>query len=142
MMRDEQGAGVFLQSINEAELRLKQRELQQLQDGQVQQLRAVIGSLQDQLDGLRRQMAGLKEDYTYNLELLEAKDTEINRLDVVVKNAQLSQEHSEATIKSLLLKIDSLESQELEKISKITKEKAENKVLLLLFLAIKTAVFN
>ena len=58
MMRDEQGAGVFLQSINEAELRLKQRELQQLQDGQVQQLRAVIGSLQDQLDGLRRQMAG------------------------------------------------------------------------------------
>ena len=132
-MRDEQGVGVFLQSINEAELRLKQRELQQLQDGQVQQLRAVIGSLQDQLDGLRRQMAGLKEDYTYNLELLEAKDTEINRLDVVVKNAQLSQEQSEATIKSLLLKIDSLESQEFEKISKITKEKAENKVILLLF---------
>ena len=142
MMRDEQGVGVFLQSINEAELRLKQRELQQLQDGQVQQLRAVIGSLQDQLDGLRRQMAGLKEDYTYNLELLEAKDTEINRLDVVVRNAQLSQEQSEATIKSLLLKIDSLESQEFEKISKITKEKAENKVILLLFLAIETAVFN
>ena len=133
MMKDEQGVGVFLQSINEAELRLKQRELHQLQDGQVQQLRAIIGSLQEQLDGLRRQMAGLKEDYTYNLELLEAKDTEINRLDVVVKNAQLSQEQSEATIKSLLLKIDSLESQEFEKISKITKEKAENKVILLLF---------
>ena len=142
MMKDEQGVGVFLQSINEAELRLKQRELHQLQDGQVQQLRAIIGSLQEQLDGLRRQMAGLKEDYTYNLELLEAKDTEINRLDVVVKNAQLSQEQSEATIKSLLLKIDSLESQEFEKISKITKEKAENKVILLLFLAIETAVFN
>lgn len=112
----------------DVEIRSKQKELADLQESKTQQLIASIANLELRNKDLQKKHQILVEDYSYNLELLEAKDAEMGRLDALVKASQDDRDAAEHRVKSLLLKIEALESKELERACKAKEDRARNQV--------------
>lgn len=110
------------------ELRLKQREVQQLQENRYQRLLDSKLQLEKQLDDQRNKFRILSEDFSYNLELLEARKSELLRQDRIILEMSQEKENQHAKMKSLLAKIDYLEEKEEERKTAEIEERARNKV--------------
>ena len=110
------------------ELRLKQREVQQLQESRYQRLLDAKLQLEKQLDDQRIKFRILSEDFSYNLELLEARKLELQRQDRIILETNHEKENMKAKMKSLLAKIDYLEEKEEERKAAEIEERAKNKV--------------
>ena len=112
----------------DSEVRLKQRELQELQESRVLRLNEAIASTQVQLSELSNKYQILREDYSYNLDLLEAKDIEIIRLDESLRVSNEERISLIANIKTLNIKVESLENKEVQHNIKSQQDKANIKV--------------
>jgi chromosome segregation ATPase len=121
---------------SDSELRAKHRELQELQENRTLKLHDAIHQLEAKLTESNHKMIILKEDYAYNLELLEAKDHEIQRLDDEIKQHGSEKDRMEQQVRSLCMKIETLEASEAERESKRTSDKVQNKVAIFIQLII------
>ena len=110
------------------ELRLKQREVQQLQESRYQRLLDSKLQLEKQLDDQRNKFQILSEDFSYNLELLEARKLELLRQDRVIQEISQEKENMLAKIKAVLAKIEFLEEREGQRKAAEIEERARNKV--------------
>jgi chromosome segregation ATPase len=121
---------------SDSELRAKHRELQELQENRTLKLHDAIHQLEAKLTESNHKMIILKEDYAYNLELLQAKDHEIQRLDDEIKQHGSEKDRMEQQVRSLCMKIETLEASEAERKSKRTSDKVQNKVAIFIQLII------
>lgn len=71
----------------------------------------------------------LRDDFQYNLTLLEARDQEIQRLSQIEVNLLNDLEVKENEIKKLLQKIDKIQLKESENYQKYQAERSKTKVL-------------
>ena len=112
------------------ELRVKQREVQQLQESRYQRLLDVKVQLEKQLEDQKIKLRILSEDFSYNLELLEARKLELQRQDRLIQEISLEKDQAYARVKSLLAKIEHLEAKEEERKAVEAEERARNKVFI------------
>ena len=112
------------------ELRVKQREVQQLQESRYQRLLDVKVQLEKQLEDQKIKLRILSEDFSYNLELLEARKLELQRQDRLIQEISLEKDQAYARVKSLLAKIEHLEAKEEERKAVEAEERARNKVVI------------
>ena len=112
------------------ELRLKQREVQQLQESRYQRLLDSKLQLEKQLDDQRNKFQILSEDFSYNLELLEARKLELLRQDRVIQEISQEKENMLAKIKAVLAKIEFMEEREGQRKAAEIEERARNKVVI------------
>jgi preprotein translocase subunit SecF len=144
---------ITLENISDL-VRSKQQELNNFHDLQIQQLEKVIDisssilsfyfvlfifsflSLVTQgiddrnklLSEASRKFNLLKDDFQYNLTLLEARDVEIQRLSQVEVNLLNEIEFKENEIKILAQKYDKLQTKERENYHKYQEERSKTKV--------------
>ncbi|CAL8303721.1 unnamed protein product [Lota lota] len=72
----------------EAQLANKEREWKELQTLRVRQLEGSLKDAQEQLSSLRQCFKQLREDFQYNLSVLEDRDRELERYDAIAAKAQ------------------------------------------------------
>lgn len=114
-------------SITEV-IRAKERELQKIQDLRFAQLEKTIEDRDQLLLDCSRQYQQLKDDFQYNLRLIEARDKEIGRLEGIIEKQGKEKEELEQQVRNLLTRIDSMQHKEKELIDKLDQDKAMNKV--------------
>eukprot|EP01038_Epipyxis_sp_PR26KG_P013803 gene13803-18513_t len=111
-------------------IRQKERELHDIHDLRCNQLEALLQERDTLLMDASRRFEQLKEDFKYNLALIEARDQEINRLEGIVKVQSKTLEDSNIEIKQLNTKVDLYETKESERTKKLEHEKITNKRIL------------
>jgi len=109
-------------------IRLKERELHEIHDLRCGQLERLVEERNQAAVESRRQFELLRDDFQYNLTLLEARDQEIRRLEAVLTDKSTTIEENEAHIRGLTGKIDRMEVMELERVEKLAQDKATNRV--------------
>ena len=67
-------------------MRQKQEELLEIHEYRVREAEARTTSKESECEDLKRKLAKLKEDFQYNLRLMEDRDDELRRYDVVIDN--------------------------------------------------------
>uniref|UniRef100_A0A8C5BM58 Coiled-coil domain containing 57 n=1 Tax=Gadus morhua TaxID=8049 RepID=A0A8C5BM58_GADMO len=72
----------------EAQLATKEREWKELQTLRARQLESSLKDAQEQLSSLRQRFKQLREDFQYNLSVLEDRDRELERYDAEAAKAQ------------------------------------------------------
>lgn len=72
----------------DAQLANKEREWKELQTRRVQQLESSLKDAQEQLSSFRQRFKQLRDDFQYNLAVLEDRDRELERYDAVAAKAQ------------------------------------------------------
>lgn len=113
---------------NMAELiRSKERELQQIQDLRNLQLETMLEERDRLLVESSRRFEQLKEDFQYNLQLIEARDVEIERLESQLTAKDDEMHQAEENIKALSMKLDHLHQKEVERLQKADQERQQNK---------------
>jgi uncharacterized protein (DUF3084 family) len=129
-----------LQSISEV-IRAKERELQKIQELRFSQLEKTIDERDKVLAESNQRFEKLKDDFQYNLRLIEARDKEIKRLEGIIdKQAKLNEE-LERENKVLNNKVETLQQREKERVDKFEQDKVMNKVSYFLFLFLFTRIF-
>lgn len=116
-----------LTSISEM-IRSKERELQKIQDLRTAQLEAMIEERDQLLLESSRRFEQLKDDFQYNLTLIEARDKEINRLEKSLEQEKKHNTELESQSKALLTRIDTMQLKEQERLERAEQDKAINKV--------------
>ncbi len=109
-------------------IRAKERELQKIQDIRFAQLEKTIEDRDQLLIESSKRFEQLKDDFQYNLRLLEARDREISRLEGIIEKQGREKEDLESQVKNLLSRIESIQQKEKERIDKFEQEKALSKV--------------
>lgn len=92
------------------------------------QLEASIRQRESMLLETQQKLDLLKDDFQYNLKLIEARDKEIERLEEVVIGYRKRGEEMEEKIKSLSGKIEVLQQKEVERQEKVEQDKLMYKV--------------
>ena len=118
-----------LQDITQL-IRIKEKELHEIHDHRCQQLERQIGERDNLLIESSKRFEQLRDDFQYNLALLEARDQEIERLESHVKQITLELNDSTAERRALRGRIDILEIKETERFEKHEETKAANKRIL------------
>ena len=111
-------------------IRLKERELHEVQDMRYNALEKLVEERDHVNAELSRRFDQLKEDFSYNLTLLEARDQEIERLEGNLKEKSTSLEDSEAERRTLVTRIEVLELRESEREEKHLAERNNSKRIL------------
>jgi chromosome segregation ATPase len=111
-------------------IRAKERELQQIQDMRNAQLELMIVERDKLLVEASKRYDQLKEDFEYNLSLIEARDIEIERLEKNLLHHERDKQSFEQQIRSLSARLEMLQQKELERIQKMENDKINNKVRL------------
>lgn len=119
-------------------IRAKERELQKIQDIRFAQLEKTIEDRDQLLIESSKRFEQLKDDFQYNLRLLEARDREISRLEGIIEKQGREKEDLESQVKNLLARIESIQQKEKERIDKFEQEKALSKVFNIVFLHCST----
>eukprot|EP01031_Cornospumella_fuschlensis_P033287 gene33287-40270_t len=111
-------------------IRLKEKELHQFQDIRNSQLEAMIAEKDKKIQEMKQKFELLKDDFQYNLQLIEARDKEIEKLDLLVKTTQKKNDELEQRVKGLNNKIDHLQLKEAERTEKLEQDKLMHKRVL------------
>lgn len=72
----------------EAQLALKEREWKELQALRIQQLEMALAETTEQLSTQRERFLRLRDDFQFNLHVLEERDKELERYDALVVRVQ------------------------------------------------------
>lgn len=111
-------------------IRLKERELHEIHDLRVKQLEKVIEEKEGVLMNAQGRFEQLKEDFRYNLTLLEARDQEIDRLEktLTATNQQLLDCDTER--RSLVGRVELLELREVDRVERFKQDQLNSKRIL------------
>lgn len=109
-------------------IRAKERELQQIQDMRNAQLEAMILERDKLLLESSKRYEQLKEDFQYNLTLIEARDQEIERLEGSAQQSERVCEELQLQVRSLSARLEALQQKEVERLQKMDSDKQNNKV--------------
>lgn len=109
-------------------IRAKERELQKIQDMRFTQLEKTIEDRDMLLLESSKRFEQLKDDFQYNLRLLEARDREITRLEGIIEKQGREKEDLEQQVRNLLSRIESMQEKEKERMDKFEQDKALSKV--------------
>lgn len=99
----------------EAQLACKEREWKELQALQIQQLETALGDATSELSVQRERFLRLRDDFQYNLCVLEERDKELERYDALAARAQTEDSARREEVSELRIEIaklqDALEEQ-------------------------------
>ena len=109
-------------------IRIKEKELHEIHDQRCGQLEQLVTERDTLLIESSKRFEQLRDDFQYNLALLEARDEEIERLEghILKTNTELS--ITDTDRRALKGRIDLLEIRETERFEKHEENKAANKV--------------
>ncbi|XP_076014658.1 coiled-coil domain-containing protein 57 [Genypterus blacodes] len=105
MLSDDEGKPVDLQ----AELTIKEREWKELQYLRVHQLESSLKKAQNELSALRQRFQHLREDYEFNLAVLDERDRELERYDAVTARALTEESNRQEQLSQLRRQVARLE---------------------------------
>mmetsp|Transcript_23967 Transcript_23967/g.35178 ORF Transcript_23967/g.35178 Transcript_23967/m.35178 type:complete len:820 (+) Transcript_23967:246-2705(+) len=111
-------------------VREKERELHEAHEMRCLQLESIIEDREKLLSEATRKFGLLKDDFQYNLTLLEARDSEISRLtqsEIALKN-ELDSKEAECT--ALSKRLESMQAKEIDRIEQSNEYKARTKQML------------
>ncbi|XP_074518583.1 coiled-coil domain-containing protein 57 isoform X2 [Halichoeres trimaculatus] len=95
----------------EAQLASKEKEWKELQAARVHQLENSLRKAQEECCLLRKHQQQMKEDFQFNLALLDERDRELERYDVVTSRALTWEDKRQEEVKQLRLQVSRLEEQ-------------------------------
>lgn len=109
-------------------IRIKEKELHEIHDQRCGQLEQLVSERDNLLIESSKRFEQLRDDFQYNLALLEARDHEIERLEGHIQTINSELGVSDAERRALKGRIDILEIKETERFEKHEENKAANKV--------------
>ena len=123
-------------------IRLKERELHDINQFRYERLELNLIEKEKIISEFLKKFEELKEDFQYNLTLLEARDKEINRLESLISKLNNELDLKELELKSTLKKLESIELQnkELYKIHSREKKETQVKRIAAVFLLLKSLI--
>jgi hypothetical protein len=92
----------------------KERELQEFNELRYAQLTSIIAERDALLLDSAKRFEQLKEDFHYNLTLIEARDFEIDRLEKLAKQSTINFDDVDSQRKNAIIRLDSVERRESE----------------------------
>ncbi|XP_034564723.1 coiled-coil domain-containing protein 57 [Notolabrus celidotus] len=95
----------------EDRLACKEKEWKELQAARVHQLESSLRKAQEECCLLRERHRQMKEDFKFNLGLLDERDRELERYDVVTSRALTAEDKRQEEVKQLRLQVSRLEEQ-------------------------------
>ncbi|KAM6964625.1 coiled-coil domain-containing protein 57 [Tautogolabrus adspersus] len=95
----------------EAQLASKEKEWKELQAVRVHQLESSLRKAQEECSSLRERYQQIKEDFQFNLAVLDERDRELERYDVVTTGALTVENKRQEEVKQLRLQVTRLEEQ-------------------------------
>ena len=110
-------------------IRIKEKELHEIHDQRCGQLEQLVTERDSLLIESSKRFEQLRDDFQYNLALLEARDEEIERLEGHILKANTELSITDTDRRALKGRIDLLEIRETERFEKHEENKAANKVL-------------
>ncbi|CAJ1080580.1 coiled-coil domain-containing protein 57 [Xyrichtys novacula] len=121
----------------EAQLASKEKEWKELQAARVHQLESALRKAQEECSSLRERYQQMKEDFQFNLALLDERDKELERYDVVTSRALAAEDKRQDEMRQLRLQVTRLEEQRAreaeqwrEKLSKSQQSAAQHRLQL------------
>ncbi len=99
----------------EAQLACREREWKELQVLQIQQLETALNEATSEVSTQRERFLHLRDDFKYNLRVLEERDKELERYDALAARAQTEESARQEEVSELRIEIaklqDALEEQ-------------------------------
>uniref|UniRef100_UPI0037E78F7E coiled-coil domain-containing protein 57 n=1 Tax=Semicossyphus pulcher TaxID=241346 RepID=UPI0037E78F7E len=95
----------------EAQLISKEKEWKELQAARVHQLESSLSKTQGECSSLRERYEQMKEDFQFNLAVLDERDRELERYDVITSRALTVENNRQEELKQLRLQVTRLEEQ-------------------------------
>lgn len=89
----------------EAQLASKERELKELQALRVQQLETALSEATSELSTLKERFLGLRDDFQFNLRVLEERDQELERYDAMTVRIQTENSAWQAELSELRIQL-------------------------------------
>ena len=123
------GVGTSMNEIGQL-IRLKERELHEIHDLRCGQLEKLVEERDGVIEGIQNRFDQLKEDFSYNLTLLSARDEELDRLERVVETKVKELSCSESEKRSVAGRLDVLELRDSERVERHDQEKTTSKRIL------------
>ena len=111
-------------------IRLKERELHEIHDLRCGQLENLVKERDMVITGLKSRFEQLKDDFSYNLTLLGARDEEIQRLEHDLQKREAAMVDSETQLRNLKARVDVLELREVQRNEQREQERASSKNIL------------
>nr|XP_016846875.1 PREDICTED: coiled-coil domain-containing protein 57 isoform X2 [Anolis carolinensis] len=87
----------------------KEQELKELQACQMHFQKTALQDTRKQLEEMHRKFNSLKEDFTYNLRVLEERDRELKHYDTLFMQLKMVENAKQAEISELKIQVDKLE---------------------------------
>nr|XP_060620814.1 coiled-coil domain-containing protein 57 isoform X2 [Anolis sagrei ordinatus] len=87
----------------------KEQELKELQARQMHFQKTALQDTRKQLEEMHRKFNSLKEDFTYNLKVLEERDRELERYDTLFMQLKMVENAKQAEVSELKIQVDKLE---------------------------------
>ncbi|KAL8163348.1 UNVERIFIED_CONTAM: hypothetical protein K2H54_018700 [Gekko kuhli] len=87
----------------------KEQELKELQANQIRFLKTTLQETERQLQEIHRKFNRLKEDFTYNLKILEERDRELEHYDTLFIQLKIVENAKEAEVSDLRIQMDKLQ---------------------------------
>ena len=110
-------------------IRLKERELHEIHEIRCCQLEQLIKDRDEIAIEAAKRFEQLKEDFQYNLTLLESRDHELQRLDKIIMDLRCELDDKKSDNKQLISQIEKLQAQEESRKHHVAQEKTNHKVL-------------
>lgn len=110
-------------------IRLKEKELHDVHDMRCGQLEKMIEERDTLLLEITKRFEQLKDDFQYNLALLEARDVELTKFEELVKSRDISLSQKEDEVKALSMKLFSVEKRSHEILERQSIDKSSTKVI-------------
>ncbi|KAH0629426.1 hypothetical protein JD844_011491 [Phrynosoma platyrhinos] len=87
----------------------KEQELKELQARQMNFQKTALQETQNQLEEMHKKFNSLKEDFTYNLKVLEERDRELEHYDKLFMQLKMVENAKQTEVSELRIQIDKLE---------------------------------
>ncbi|XP_049419838.1 coiled-coil domain-containing protein 57 isoform X2 [Epinephelus fuscoguttatus] len=95
----------------EAQLASKEREWKELLAARVHQLESSLQQAQEEYSSLRERYQQLREDFQFNLAILDERDRELERYDVITAKALTVEHNRQGELNQLCMQVAQLERQ-------------------------------
>ncbi|XP_044033494.1 coiled-coil domain-containing protein 57 isoform X2 [Siniperca chuatsi] len=95
----------------EAQLASKEREWKELQAARVHQLEMSLKKAQQECSSLRERYQQLREDFQFNLAILDERDRELQRYDIITARALTEEHNRQEELNQLRMQVGKLEEQ-------------------------------
>ncbi len=109
-------------------IRVKEQELQSIHDLRCTQLEKMVEERDRIILDVAKKFESLRDDFNYNLSLLEARDLEIKKLEIMNGEKSRQLDEYEGSMRSMHMKVDMLGRKNSELMEKLAQEKSTSKV--------------